>query len=494
MQWPALEVDPTREPSIESGRIRYAQGVWGKAHGAASDFRWIARSSRFDVSHKPEIEISTGLEDQASEGGLWRSAGRYCYAVHCYRSRAKDRAGRTSFLEKQALQWMPQKGAPHALGALVLLNSAADLDDSTWWEHRRSDRWQDPSYFLSVPTPAAQAWEAAGLQRLLDRALQALKEHCPAEELSRFFASWAARERPAFLQGLEGPLPARALAALLLPLPRQWADRTSLAGWLFSSRIDADAAGRRWDGAACSRPPQGLQREAPAKLDERHLEFGDRCAQALLEGRPELARQTARRFSARNSASSPGPVPSAAAEAALRRAAARLRQSEAGWSELQSDLSHLPPALKRFLRFALDPARWWLEPDELDGMGSQCLDLFPGDSPQSELMASCIERLESEASKALSAQGWKVKADLARALWLVLSPYRSPYGQRRWPESELVPPLLFAALIKRRHWPRLAESTGAEGLRRSRLCPYRELVSRIEPFVSGMQAPAAEGP
>ena len=241
LNWPALQRDaefPTR--------ISFEQGVWGKVHGASSDFRWITTTPAFaGARNHIERELSLGSEDAATQSTFWRALGDTCYTAGFYPSRAVDAAGRTGFLEKQILEWQRPAGVPAALGALLLLPVAARLDDTNWWEKHSDVHWDDQAALPLAAAPPLQA-SMASIAQAIAEGLRLLAESTSEDALTELYAAILAGGRAVPLKGLSAPLPATALAALLLPLPRSVADRLSIAGWLPSKR-PSDDAGRCWD-------------------------------------------------------------------------------------------------------------------------------------------------------------------------------------------------------------------------------------------------------
>ena len=98
--WPALR--GLGEPTA----IECERGVFGKMHGARSDFRWIARSAAFLRDGWLEDKFALGSEDLPTRLSFWRCLPEHgCYiAGYAYPSRAQDASGRRGFLEKQFLQ------------------------------------------------------------------------------------------------------------------------------------------------------------------------------------------------------------------------------------------------------------------------------------------------------------------------------------------------------------------------------------------------------
>jgi hypothetical protein len=286
--WPALGLEEVSLP----GQLNYERAVWGKPRGSRSDFRWLAATLSFGAGKRGDLprELHLGTEDLPVAATHWRSLGDVHYALSCYPSRATDAAGRTSFLEKQVLEWRRPAGLPAALGALLLLPRAASLDDSVWWERHTGPRWSaEDDVTLSLASdedaPAVPAG-VADLEAAIARGIAGIAAQVSEPALAELYAALLAGERAIPLRWLERPLPAESVAALLLPLPRKLADGLSIAGWLPARRVPDTAELRRcWDlvlgGPAL--PPPGAA--APA---HEQAEQALAMARALLAGNPSL--------------------------------------------------------------------------------------------------------------------------------------------------------------------------------------------------------------
>lgn len=283
LAWPALD-GPLK------GLLRIERGVWGKAHGARSDFRWLAQSAAFgEGTGGGELgrKLNLGLEDRPEKLVAWRMGDHgTASAVAAYPSRAADAAGRRGFLEKQILVWRPLDALPDrvpaAAAAFLLLETAASFDDRIWWDRQDGARWSDPAFVLPIPAPGHPP-VALSERALADAVAAGIDELSRSgiseDELARFYTALLAGERPAKLGGVAAPLPPRALAALLLPLPREHADALSLLGGLPSSRGDLEELGQRFDGVVLPRGRELGDREVTPRAR--------RLAVALLAGDPE---------------------------------------------------------------------------------------------------------------------------------------------------------------------------------------------------------------
>ncbi len=286
--WPALATD-----SPTPSQLHYDRAVWGKAHAMASDYRWLAQSPTFDYrTNAVPAELALGSEDRPLESALWRVVDGVGYAAACYPSRATDAAGRSGFLEKQILQWRLQD-APSALGALFLIPRVVALPPHPWWAEREDPRWEEDGFALPLDPGDAPPIEVAAerLEEAQDRALAALEGELDEHHLVEVYAGLLAGGRGLVLAQRDTPLPAAALAALLLPLPRADADRLALATYLPSRQV-SDAALARWDLAVL---PSGMKAPAapsPTAAQRRQAErmvraLSDRDPSRLAPSRPQ---------------------------------------------------------------------------------------------------------------------------------------------------------------------------------------------------------------
>ncbi len=276
--WPAL-----RGPLPPA--VAYERGIWGKAHGAHSDYRWLARSRDF-ARGRSQLgrQLNLGLEDRPCVATAWRVVDGACYAAGSYPSRAADAAGRRGFLEKQVLEWHRQGAAPAVAGAFLLLPEVAALDDEVWWSRRAAAAWSDPTFALPIAGPGDRltASELRLAEELAAGLAELRRSNVGDKRLAELYAAILEGRRPACLRGLKEPLPPRALAALMLPLPRELADRLSLAAWMPSSRGALAELGRNWDVVVC---PDGFA--AAAESCGQAGDHARRLARALLLGNPE---------------------------------------------------------------------------------------------------------------------------------------------------------------------------------------------------------------
>jgi hypothetical protein len=428
-QWPALNLQGHPRPlQLEVGRA-----VWGKVHGAASDFRWIAHSPGLrPQARRLELELLLGSEDVPERAAFWRALGSSYCAVSSYPSRALDAARRSGFLEKQLLEWTPYQDAPAALGALMLLPRVGGFTDEIWWNRSGDPGWAQPGFALNLEPGDVPSLEVdeGNLARTVAAGCAALRDAVEETTLAAFYSSLLAKRRPAILSGLGRPLPPEALAALLLPLPRKLADRLSMAGWVVSQRVDPESFTRLWDILLCDGVPASLRAAAASEITEP----GREAARAVLSGGPPRSDRPL--------------VPSSPPS------------------------SGTPETLERLLEFVTDEERRWLKPEDLAG-GRPLR--FIEDQVGLEY---CLEQVCNDAASLGGPGGdWKrehlrVKADLVRAAALALAP--GAVERIGLPETRRVPALLFCTKLQDRDWNELATRLGEawldKALRQSLSC------------------------
>lgn len=273
LTWPALDLNGRELPV----RLTYERGIWGKAHGAATDFRWLATTHALAApARQIELELPLGAADVADKPAtLWRTIGDTSYAVSFYPSRAMDAAGRSGFLEQQILEWKRPAEVPATLGALLLLPAAAELDSSEWSTQRTEVPWSnEDEQAILLPVSAPISVAVASIERAAAKGLRALRAATSEEALAELYAALLAGGRAVSLRDLSEPLSPAALAALLLPLPREIADRLSVAAWLPSTWLSDSGAQdlrRCWDvvlGGATALPRGPFPPPTAEQLDQ----------------------------------------------------------------------------------------------------------------------------------------------------------------------------------------------------------------------------------
>jgi hypothetical protein len=407
-EWPALG-GASLPPSLE---VSCERAIWGKAQGATSDFRWLARSAGFDSSGDLERNLTLGAEDRPESATFWRRHGSRWYGGACYPSRAKDAAGRQDFLEKQLLQWAPPADLPAVLGAAALLPVLATFDDSPWWLHRNAPEWERGDFAVAIaPEPIAISLSAVGAT--LARGLAALQP-LGQEALTVLYAGLLAGRRPTFLCGVGQPLAPEALAALLLPLARERADALCLAAWLPASRLDRgnlsgwDLLAVAQEGRPATVPDPAVERQAVA------------WARALLAGDPGALPTAVVAPAPKPAPASPAPVPSPL------RPRPRLA--------LIPPPDGAPEPLPTLYELAAAPRKRWWTPQPFQPLQ---------DERAGEMLLQWIGQL-AELQGDADADQWQVKIDLLRSAALALLPSEATAG-RLGPFAGRIPPLLYLA-------------------------------------------------
>ncbi|HET9768299.1 MAG TPA: hypothetical protein VFS60_15705 [Thermoanaerobaculia bacterium] len=456
LDWPALQA----AASLLGEPLVVERAVWGKAHAASSDYRWIARSAGFDLAFVSalEKELNLGTEDQPERAVLWRAFGDRCHAVACYESRAIDNSGRVQFLEKQILQWRRPAGVPAALGALVLLPATGKLSDEIWWPQRNA--LTDPGVVLPIAPEDHQpvVWDEASLGASVDAGREWLGRSVAVGALERFYADLLAQHRPAVLADCPRPPPPAALAALLLPLPVATADGTSLAGWIPSSRCTLSDLAHRWEGLVL--PPRTALPEHPP-ASEVLRSRGWTMAHSLVEDPSLLSPFDV--GEARVAAAIParGPVARGARSPPVAAVAAPPGAGDSGRPTHEVSLETPPrawPLLVELHQFAAAADRRWLAPDalrtRLRGDVRPWLDHEA--TTVGELLARWIAQLESARPPHAHREQWQVKLDLLRSAALSFAPGPSTWELVGLPRGDRVPAFLLAIALDDRRRDDLA--------------------------------------
>lgn len=487
--WPAFEGS-----SLASIDLAVERGIWGKMHGASSDYRWIARSLGLPPPESDlEIRLLVGTESAPDIASLWRASDDLYCAVGTYPSPARDASGRSGFLEKQILVCRRRPDLPAAHAALGLLPWARELGSDEWWEERLDPRWAERDFHLEIRAEARrftaseiEERAAAGLERLAAAAPFALRS---------VYRGVLARRRPSYFEGLTEPLSPEAAAALLLPLPRAQADDLSIAGWALSSRYRPQRREIPWDILAIDRAPADEREEEtqPEAEVERRVEA---IVEAILSRDPERLQAAVRSPPVAVPKDIPHDEPDAAAPS-TRAAALPTREApappapvagetdeharieedivvsfaeppppplEGAWRDLAEDVENigvpfedieplvnkLPLEVQVLVEFACSRKMWPKETDLLPGRTWSVLQ--PGD-PAVAVLWAALRRLEAAGKTS-------ARADLLRAAILILDGSLTPARAMSLLEamkSEKVSPLRFHT--------HLAQSE-AEGLRR----------------------------
>jgi hypothetical protein len=442
--WPALQLDPEPLPPV----AEYERGVWGKVHGAPTDFRWIARTAGFGRAHANlQMQLSLGGEDIPARFPAWRNVGDRCYAISSYPSRAIDAAGRRDFLEKQVLEWRRPPNVPAALGALLLLPRAAAWTDAIWWDRYAGELWTQPEIFLRIDDADHQplAIDEDELGVAIERGRQQLREAVSADALAQLYDRLLAGQRPALLAGLPQPLPPEALAVVLLPLPRELADRISLAGWIPSDRPVFTDLASRWDVLAL----------AAAGSASSSSDVARRMADTLLATepaqRPPVVVEERRPSDLVIEAT---PIVSAPQRAVPFRPGVRL--------DLAAPEPGAPPILTELYEFAVSADRRWLTPEMLE-RPARAARL---DGSAARLLASWVHQVSKAKPAYAHAEQWSVKVDLLRSAAIVLAPDAATVQAVGVPAGDSrVPALFFGLLLRKRHEREELAALGDDALR-----------------------------
>ena len=280
--WPALD-------SLDSlpQQLTFERGVWGKVHGARSDYRWIAVSPSF-TGREEELERSlrVGSEDAPATLFSWLTVADTHYAVQFYPSRAEDADGRSGFLEKQIIQWHRHVNMPALLGSLLLLPEVAQYSDESWWNEAKNVSWLENDAFISLDdtTNSVQvSWQQ--IEQTIEQGCQSLANSFSEEMLSDFYAQLLANPQLTVLDNIEHPLKEAALAALLLPLPRSIADKISIIGWLPTKRPDIEQLSLNWNVILNGTATQLSKAVSPTA---EHYRQAQQMSQAILANDPKL--------------------------------------------------------------------------------------------------------------------------------------------------------------------------------------------------------------
>lgn len=229
-------------------KLTVEQGVFGKAPGARTDFRWLALSSQFNTRRLIERQSLLGAEDAPIRANAWQVSGSYCYAITMYPSRATDAAGRSGFLEKQFLQVHLPASMHAGLLALLLLPKVNALTDSIWWQQGQQPVWDDTKFSIALENFELE-FTADSIFSIIDESIQQLKTAFKSKQLdyqvfTQGFAALLAN-KPAFIYH-DKPLSYHYLAAILLLLPRDIAAFRNIAGWVPSLRINRQQLADNW--------------------------------------------------------------------------------------------------------------------------------------------------------------------------------------------------------------------------------------------------------
>lgn len=274
--------------SKDSSSLSYPSITGGKAHGSRQDFRPLEIGKGIaaeDAEHLYNRELYVGSEDIPARGFFLRHLpdGRSLIGTS-YPSRAQDAAGRSGFLEKQCVVVPKGTAFPHELSSLI---ASKNLDGSRWWKNHESLKPPQSQALTSPFTEVAFTPEA--LATALHEGKESLKAAVSAENLNTFYAQLLESSREPAILVAEKPLTAEALAALLLPLPKQFAENISILGWVPSKTMDTGKLSEHWDAIVVS---PGLAQKYDlnflSPIAREKLPEAEKMTKALLEFTPSL--------------------------------------------------------------------------------------------------------------------------------------------------------------------------------------------------------------
>lgn len=271
--WPALQGAPAALASL-----RCRRGVWGKTPGTQLDYRWIASSPGFaEGCDALAGALRIGSEDKPVVTHLWRRLPERYVAVAVAPGRVRDGAGRLSVIEKQVLEWPAVPGTPAALAALRLL---PELPWDTPPVAEADAAAAEP--VLALAAPADLDVDRHSLAEVVADGRSELLSMVAEQNLLHCYETLLSGCCPALLR-VSGPLSPRAMGALLLPLPRAWADRLSIAGGVASDTLAPYDLRRNWDIVIADLDASDF---ATSRVEPDAAEVAERCLRALRDDEP----------------------------------------------------------------------------------------------------------------------------------------------------------------------------------------------------------------
>nr|VFJ49980.1 MAG: hypothetical protein BECKDK2373C_GA0170839_102723 [Candidatus Kentron sp. DK] len=455
--WPALEGLP--EADVE---LKCQIGVWSKAPGAASDYRWIARTPGFvgDNRFIDNFYISDA-PGKIEDAVLWKQADGYFHAVHLYSSPNRDSANRGNIIERVFVQ-CPAGVLPAVAVALLLLPEIARLGPELYQGHLENIDWRYKEKFIELSEDAGPSFHLghAALLNAITRGMETVR-NCRFDlktHLGPFYAALLSGQQPCFLPDCANhhSLSPEMLAALLLPFPREITDKLSFAPDIPEGHVNLEKLFRNWNILPGRFAPPSSNLSA---IEEEEWEAGKRLALSILHNDPEQLRKKDTQPVPRSEAPVEKPWINPIASMPI--------------PDLPPDAGWLPRLL---YEFAQDPQWRWLTDEHVGSAHSNDYALSPGTSFEFERtgvvdaenrwkpdvisrhpddyygnlqgidtwLLNTIDYLRANAPILIDEKQWMVKLDILRSALMTLFPntkYRIPLESKRIP-SDYVASLL----------------------------------------------------
>nr|VFK10228.1 MAG: hypothetical protein BECKLPF1236B_GA0070989_10138 [Candidatus Kentron sp. LPFa] len=430
MNWPALEGLPDDRIQLE-----YRIGVWSKAPGAASDYRWIAKTPEFVADDRfiDDFYVSDTPE-RIGDTVLWKRTTEYFHAIHLYPSAARDSAGRSGIIERVFLQCLVGK-LPAAAVALLLLPKATKLGAELYQERLENIDWSDRKAYIELTENACPTLplDHTDLPDVIKQGVEIVRAHFDLRKLGTFYASLLSEQRPCFFPDSNRTLSPEAVAALLLPLPRKLADEISLAPNIPEGHVDIAKLSEHWNVLPARFSKEITDRKP---LDQWAIKEGERLAESILRNDPDRLKVKNEPSIKRNATATPEKIP-------WRNPVALMPVS------LPSDTGWL---VRLLYEFARDPQWRWLQVDHIAKARAEASygnDHVVGSSTWSEerdsewagskearpqhhghgnsrdieaWLIKTISFLKSNPPVLADPEQWKVKLDILRSAIIALSP------------------------------------------------------------------------
>lgn len=227
--WPAL--GDNIEGHLDGSAINVHYGVWGKAKGAATDYRWLARTAGFDLSEAfigEWCDFGAYANDEIVPNVSLVNSFGVCYLIHTMEGRA-DSSGRAA---KERVILQVDKGAlPQVLAALILAHKLDEVK-SDWHSEGAEDFIDNPTYCYPAHELAAFELTPSRVKDLMGTALAALHKaftnngNFDKKRLSQAYKGVVSQNLVS--AGPKNYFDALALVAFMLPLPFELAERLVL--------------------------------------------------------------------------------------------------------------------------------------------------------------------------------------------------------------------------------------------------------------------------